>query len=416
MQTSSRRRGRSAPRKHKRRAATQHKRRSGKRHTKRQNRTIAGKPGGTGTLNAGQTPDQPGGTGTLKAGETPDQVSTASVAALSASAAAGDTALPQFFSPTSIWNSPVPADAPLDPNSAAIAGNLVAQASIEGMGIATETFGVPIYVASADQPALYVKLDQGPAQAVLQAAFAAVPLPPGAQTAAGTDANLVVYQPSTDTMWEFWRLSQQNGQWQAEWGGRMVDVSHSPGYYQNMVSPSGSVLEQANWGAPATSLALVGGVITISELEGGQINHALALGITHTAAGYWAAPAQRTDGDSTDPTAVPEGAQFRLNPNIDLGALHLPHFTLMLAEAAQKYGIIINNRSSGFTFRAQDPTQFIDEYGYNPYMGPDNDPGTPGALFDQWPSTIMRDFPWSDLQLLQMNIQTQPSTTTVLGP
>ena len=174
----------------------------------------------------------------------------------------------------------------------------------------------------------------------------------------------------------------------------MVHASSSPGYYQNMVDSSGNVLEQWDWGAPATSLALDGGVMTIAELEAGTINHALALGITHTCAGVFAAPAQRTDGDVVgDPTCVPEGAHFRLNPSINLASLGLPHFTLMLAKAAQRYGIIINNRSSGFTFRAEDPTQFEAEYGYNPYTGPGQLPGTPGALFDQWPSALLRDVP-----------------------
>ena len=55
---------------------------------------------------------------------------------------------------------------------------------------------------------VHVTLDQGPSQVDLQNAFNAVPIPrvPGR---AGTDGNLAVYQPSTDTMWEFWRLSMQ---------------------------------------------------------------------------------------------------------------------------------------------------------------------------------------------------------------
>ena len=120
--------------------------------------------------------------------------------------------------------------------------------------------------------------------------------------------------------------------------------------------------------------------MTIAELEAGTIDHALALGITHACAGVWAAPAQRTDGDITsDPTCVPEGAHFRLDPSLDLASLHLPRFTLMMARAVQRYGIVINNRSHGLTFRGEDPSQFIDQYGYNPYMGPKNLPGTPGA-------------------------------------
>jgi hypothetical protein len=335
---------------------------------------------------------------------------------LSAKAAAAATALPHFFAANSIWNSPVPATAPRDLNSGAIVGNLLQQQATEGMDIATTSYGVPIYQAAADQPLVNVTLLQGPAQFVLKAAFAAVPLPAGAQAAAGTDANLAVYQASTDSMWEFWRLADTPTGWTAQGGGKLYGVSQSSGYYENLVDTSGNVLEQPNWGPTASSLALTGGVMTISELESGRINHALALGITHTAAGYFAAPAERTDGDSTDPTAVPEGAHFVLDPTLNLSTLHLPHFTLMMAEAAQKYGIIINNRSTGFTFRAQDPGEFMSQYGYNPFMGPANAPGSPGALFDQWPSAILAAFPWSHLELLQMSVQTQPDNTQYVLP
>ena len=151
----------------------------------------------------------------------------------------------------------------------------------------------------------------------------------------------------------------------------------------------------------------------ISELEAGVIPHALALAITHTCANVWASPAQRTDGDSTEAHCVPEGAHLRLDPSLNLALLHLPHFTMMMAKAAQRYGIIINNSSEGFTFRAENPTQYIQQYGYNPYLGSQNQPGRPRALLDEWPSELLRSFPWSHLQLLQMSLRDQPNTSTV---
>jgi hypothetical protein len=320
----------------------------------------------------------------------------------------------RFFSPDSVWNAPVPADASLDPNSAAIVANLVQQEQSESVGIATRDFGVPIYTVPADQPDVHVTLDQGHGNGPLQRALDEVPIPASAQAAAGTDANLAVYQPSTDTMWEFWKLSKQADGWHARWGGRMVHVSTNPGYYRNVVDPNGNVLEQPDWGAPATSFPVVAGVMTIAELESGQIDHALALAITHTRAGVWAWPAQRTDGDSSDPNTPPEGAHFRLDPNLNLAALHLPHFVYMMAVAAQRYGIIIDNRSTGFTFRGEDPLQFEQQYGYNPYMGRKGAPGSPGALFNNWPPEMLREFPWSHLQLLTMNLRSSPDRTQVV--
>ncbi len=307
---------------------------------------------------------------------------------------------PRYFSPMSIWNLKVPANAPLDPNSSAVVGNLLAQEATEGLGIATSSYGVPIYTVPAKEPLVHVTLDQGPAQAALQQAFDAVPLPANAQPATGTDGNLAVYQKSTNSMWEFWRLSDQADGWHAKWGGRLLDVSTDPGYYRNITSPSGAVLESASWGSTAPGFPLVAGVMTIAQLQSGVIPHALGLAISNTCGGLWAWPAQGTDGVSAEP-CVPEGAHFRLDPNLNLASLNLGPVALMMAQAAQKYGIIINNRSDGFTFRGEDPTQYEAQYGTNPYS----------TIFcHQWPSQILAQFPWSYLQLLPMNLQPPAGT------
>jgi hypothetical protein len=152
----------------------------------------------------------------------------------------------------------------------------------------------------------------------------------------------------------------------------------------------------------------------INELEAGVISHALALAITYTCAGVFAAPAQRTDGSSAAPNCIPEGSHFRLDPSLHLASLNLPHFVYMMAVAAQKYGIYINNRSQGFTFRDEDATQFIELHGYNPYFGPQNLPGTPGALYTEWPQMMLEQFPWRYLRLLKMNLRTQPDPTVYI--
>lgn len=314
-----------------------------------------------------------------------------------------------FLSPTSVWNAALASNASLDPNSGSIVGNLLTQESNETLGLGS--YGGPnLYLASATTPLVHVTLNENDAS--LQAAFNAVPIPAGAQPAVGSDAHMAVYQPSTDTMWEFWHLSQQADGWHAGWGGRMEHVTTNPGYYRNVNDPFGNVLEQAQWGAPATSFPLMAGTMMISELQAGSIPHAITLGISHTCAGVFAAPAQRTDGDiSGDPTCVPEGAHFRLDPNLNLASLNLPHFIYMMAVAAQKYGIIIANKSSGFTFYNEDATQYTAAHGYNPYFGPANQPGTPGALYDQWPSAMLKLFPWSHLKLLKMTLRTQADPT-----
>jgi hypothetical protein len=305
----------------------------------------------------------------------------------------------RFFSPASFWNEPVPADAALDPSSDAVVGALDEEVETEqeankGPAINTTAWSVPVYTVPADQPTVKVTLERASRAPALQAAWDAVPLPADAQPAAGTDKHLVVWQPSTDRLWEFWHLELAAEGWQASWGGAIQNVSSDSGAYGPEAWPGA----ETGWGASASSLSIAGGLITLEDLELGQINHALAIAMPNTRAGVYASPAERTDGGSTEPLSLPEGAHLRLDPSLDLAALHLPRLTLMMAEAAQRYGIIVRDAAGDVTFYAQDPTPT----GANPY------PGAHGYYEGKSPQQLLASFPWNHLQLLKMELHSGP--------
>ncbi len=305
---------------------------------------------------------------------------------------------PQFFAPGSIWNRAVPPDAPLDPQSAEIVAALdreVAQEETERRGpwINTTSYGVPIVTVSATQPTVPIQLDHAP-DAALSSAWSAVPLPSTAQPAQGSDGDLVVWQPSTDRMWEFWQLARDADGWHASWGGAIRHVSTNSGVYGPDAWPGAKPW----WGASASSLALAGGVMMIEELRRGQIDHALAIAVPDVRAGVFASPAQRTDGSSSEPSSLPEGAHLRLDPNLDLAGLAMPPVTRMIAQAAQRYGIIVRDFAANVTFVGQDPTLT----GGNPYAGPS------GFFEGRYPSQLLASFPWAHLQLLKMELHASP--------
>ncbi len=311
--------------------------------------------------------------------------------------ASSDTAEPQapfrFFSPTSFWNEQVPAGTALAPTSAAVVKAFNEEiAAREGAGkeptINTVAYSVPIYTVPADQPTAKVTLI-GTSHA-LQSAWDAVPLPPNAKPAAGTDEHLVVWQPSTERLWEFWRLVHGTEGWHASWGGAMQDVSSNPGVY-GAEAWSGAT---PCWGASATSLSIAGGLMTLEDFKLGQINHALALAIPHPRAGVYTSPANRTDGRSTDTLSIPEGAHLRLDPNLNLASLHLPPVTLRIAEAAQRYGMFVRDTAGDIALYAQDPIPT----GTEPYTGPK------GYFEGKSAAQVLASFPWSHLQLLQMQL------------
>jgi hypothetical protein len=304
------------------------------------------------------------------------------------------TSLSGLFSADSVWNRPDIASQPLGDQQ--LAQELTQEAESEmkagtGPWIQTDTDSTPVYVVGSHQRCVPVHLLDvaQPNGQTLSKAFARVPLPDNARPAAGSDGHLTVIQPSTDSMWEFWRLRRAGAGWQAAWGGAMHDISSNPGYYTANSWPGAG----SDWGSTATSLPVVAGTMTPGELERGDINHALAIALPNTRKGVFAFPAQRTDGTLTTPTAIPEGATFRLDPKLDVRSLHLPRVVEVMARAAQRYGIIVRDKTMhAIGFYAEDPTPL----GTNPYT----------RLFDgKSPSELLASFPWKYLQAVKQPLK-----------
>jgi hypothetical protein len=210
--------------------------------------------------------------------------------------------------------------------------------------------------------------------------FVSVPIPSNAIPAAGSDAAMTIYQPATDTMWDFWEARKRVDGWHACWGGRLEHVSRSPGYFEG------------GFGASASGLSLAAGQIGIREAQAGEIGHALALQIIAPAK-WWLVswPAQRSDGWDGDPDAIPEGTRLRLDPRTDVDALPLHPLARMVAKAAQKYGFIVTDKSGAVAVVAESGAPYETWRGVNPWNALLR--GTP--MYD-----VMRNFPWRSLQVL----------------
>jgi hypothetical protein len=296
-----------------------------------------------------------------------------------------------------LWNAPTPANAPLDPASAADIKAMSAEiAAGKACGcrpkvvIETTNYSVPIYTVPANQPGVKVTLPSGTGSA-LKSAFSSVPVPPNAKAAEGTDKLIAIYQPSTNKLWEAWHFQKGTSGWEAGFGGAMNNESTSTGVFGPESWPGANT----SWGSSSCSFALAGGLITLEDLKAGRINHALQFGIPHPKAGMWALPAQRSDGTSSEPTAIPEGAHLRLDPSLNLASISMPHIVRMIAEAAQKYGLYVCLRGPNYGIDAQDPTPT----GTNPFAG------SSGYFEGKSPEALMAYFPWSHLQLLKMELR-----------
>lgn len=303
------------------------------------------------------------------------------------------SALPtdSIFAPTSFWYQPIPANVQLHPNSAGFVADFLRQkkAYYGTVTINLESWASPVYVAAADTPAVRVDqwacMRQFGLDPALVPQWSAVPIPANAVPASGADAEMTVYQPATDTVWEFWQARKVNGQWQGCWGGRMQNASKSDGTWQ------------APYGTTATGLPFLGGQITAEELRRGEIRHAIGIALPEVeAASIVSWPAKRSDGSNPQsvPNRIPEGLRFRLDPSVNVDALKMNTAGKVIAKAAQKYGFVVWDKAGAISLRAQNPKSYTALGQTNPY---------PAVFNNAAPYAVLDGFPWDRLQFMPMH-------------
>jgi hypothetical protein len=213
---------------------------------------------------------------------------------------------------------------------------------------------------------------------------------------------MVIWQPSTDTMWELFAVHRQEEcwwsdearavpGWHAQWGAKLSNVSRHPG------------INVRPFGATATGLPLVGGLITRSEAlaardgRPGAIPHALAIGVSDTRADAHRWPANRHDGRHLADDALEQGMVLRLPADYDPGAIADP-FVRELARAARDHGMVIRDTAgAGPVFYGEDPGP----WGADWWLGPDGLPGGVGDVLSAPPDVLLSSgFPWSELEVV----------------
>jgi hypothetical protein len=298
-----------------------------------------------------------------------------------------------WFASNSYWNTPLATNAPLDSHSSTWVTKLVNKVSAYGQWINTTSYSVPVYTVSGSQLKQRVVIETPAASYASE--FTSVPIPLMFRPADGTDRQAAIWQPATDTIWEFLDMHLEVDGWHAWSAGRITGVSSSYGLF-------GQYPSYSPYGASATELSLLGGLIRPDELQAGHIDHVVALAVPHPLKGAWLWPARRSDGDSTDSNDIPEGARLRLPASLNVDSLGLTRVGAIIAHAVQRYGMVIRDKADVVTFYAQDPVNL----GSNPYP----------ALFDgKSPDQVLAGFPWSKLQVVQANPTTSTSGSSTGG-
>jgi hypothetical protein len=301
------------------------------------------------------------------------------------------------FSPTGPWNTRLPRHVPLAPNSQAIVNNikLDKEQNFGSWAVNTDEYSAPIYSVGPHTPRQQWTfsdcLNLPELAPVIADSLAAVPTPADLIVSKGTDQSVAIYQPSTDTYWDFWRAEKDaNGRWSACWGGKIEHYSRNAGIFTNPL------------GATATGLPFGAFTIRIEELRRGHIDHALNIVTVRTKANCNSWPATRNDGNTEGEDIPCEGQRFRLDPTFDVNTLTSPA-ARTIARAMQEYGLIMTDKGGALVTYAEDPRPYMASHGgvADPYfalMDPDNliPDGVEKYL-------ILSDIPVERLQALPMD-------------
>ncbi len=306
--------------------------------------------------------------------------------------------LPQpLFRADSFWTTPLPDRTPLDPNSARVVADLkrTAEAQFGAPGkphlsFATKSYSPTVYVARNSDPVATFRWNDcmglGSDSGLIDAQLRGIRIPRGAVSPQDSDGHLTIYNTDTDTYTDLWRARKLGeGFWSVCWGGTIREASTSDGRFSE------------RFGATATGLAMLGGMIRPEELATGEINHVLGICLPYAkpqAELSW--PALRGDGKNPRGLNVPaQGQRFRLPADLDIDGLKLSPTARAVAKAAQKYGIIVWDTSAAVHFRAVN----VHSLKADPYLqlfrnryGAEEILGDPAKGEDQ--------FPFDKLQLL----------------
>lgn len=297
----------------------------------------------------------------------------------------------KIFAPTSFWYTPIPTNVELHPNSKNYVQEFLRQKKTYygTVNINMTSYASPVYYTNWYTPKVTVKewdcQRKGFKDRTLAEYWAKVPVPLYAIPAKGSDGEMTIYEPSTDTLWEFWRMRKMNGAWEACWGGRILNAKSNQGTFKSY------------YGTTATSLPFIGGQITAEELAAGSIDHAIGISLVDIEKKeIFSWPAQRSDGVNpyNVPHRIPEGARFRLDPTVNVDALPMSPMGKTIAKAAQKYGFVVWDRAGAISLRAQNPYSYTQLGKSNPYLP---------LLAGKQPYQVLNGFPWEKLQFLPMN-------------
>lgn len=229
------------------------------------------------------------------------------------------------FAAASPFNRPIGQAPEVDAQSDQMIADLFSKAP--GAPIANlDEYGFGIYEAAPGTPRRTVRCKKPWGDCPFE--NETVPVTEDMEPPPGGDAQIAVIDRSTGHVYEMWQYRWNHGDPVASWGA-VVQLGGSGA----TDPPDGTGHSRGS------GLAVLAGVVRRYEIEQGRIDHALEFSTNRCKSGEFRAPAVRTDGQSDDDTAIPEGTRIQLDPSLDLNSIpNLSAAERTIARALQRYG------------------------------------------------------------------------------
>ena len=260
------------------------------------------------------------------------------------------------FSDVSPWNTRIPPDPELEPESAALVEDFMTSSPWGvHLDVNIPGYSIPLYWADSSTPTYTVLADYGGDGWVGDNganATGTMPIPGGATPDTESDHHFLVVDRALGTEWGCWNMVNEGGSWHAGLcatadlfgtGVRVPATEADPWYRAH--------------GARACGFPLVAGLIRVEEIEAGRIDHALVVAYPHIRSGWFTSPAStgqaRVDDEAISTRGVPCGGRFQFDPGIDLDTLGLSRSGRIIMLALQEYGAYVGDYSGALSLYAE---------------------------------------------------------------
>ena len=261
-----------------------------------------------------------------------------------------------WYSGTSAWNTPIPANAPIHPNSASMVNALnTTWCPNQGCLGPADYYGTPsAWIAGSSTPltTVWVNWPTSCHQSEIQ-----VPIPAGAVPSSSGDPEpvMTILNKDNGDEWDFYKIVPPGATPVSSTGPQNCPASdhwQTTGWYKYTPGWTGSGSVSGSTRASGTPLG--SGLIRPRDAQqppGATWDHAIAFAYNGNLAGARVYPATGADGQCHDATTCPPmGARFQLDPSINCATWPSISYEWMRQECRtlQKYGAIIIDSGNGF--------------------------------------------------------------------